>query len=586
MLHTKNNKKIAKVAIYARYSSKNQSKDSADDQIKKIKREIAEDRLRFFKYTQNKWDLDVSESRIFKDEAKSGKSTKSRSGFQKLLRGVQEGAFDVVVIDDLSRLTRDFGDQIKLYELLKFNEIELVSVSDGISSEDPGAKSSFHLKGMVNEMSNTGHANRTRRGQVERVRAGFSTGDKCYGYDSRSTSTRSSGGHQVPSKFKLHINPEEAKVVNLLFDLYLKGYGYTAIARVLNERLIKSPRRGRLITGKEVNWNPSTIRNMLIREKYIGRWHWGKARRAKNPLTEKIVKKPVDSNNWLKLGQDLDQNEDLRIISQKKWNAVQDKFVKNQKVYKGKQNLQAIARSSKEITGKGDSLLAGVLRCSECCGMMLQVSGKSGGYFGCYNYHRKNKEICSNKRVIKRSKIEAVVIDKLQQVLKQPEHLDTAVVLANKKLKDFAENSPSKIQSLEIQVAELEVSLANILQEIMRGNSSGLLTEKMQSLENEKAYISEQISALLQLGKAKTLSVTKEALLGRYETLSGYLEKDPIKGNMALREFLPQGLFCRPESSDAKNRNQQNAKWEVRGTFLANTNLGFSNLLDGGDGGN
>ena len=72
---------------------------------------------------------------------------------------------------------------------------------------------------------------------------------KCYGYNS--------------SDGTLIVNPEEAKNVRLIFDLYLKGYIIVKIVNELFSRKIPSP------TGKE-RWCKRSIDTMLSNEKYTG----------------------------------------------------------------------------------------------------------------------------------------------------------------------------------------------------------------------------------------------------------------------------------------------------------------------------
>ena len=68
--------------------------------------------------------------------------------------------------------------------------------------------------------------------------------------------------------YKLVPNPKEAPHVKTMFDLCCEGLGATAIANYLNERHVK-PR-------KKAYWEPSTIRDILHNETYIGFLTWGK----------------------------------------------------------------------------------------------------------------------------------------------------------------------------------------------------------------------------------------------------------------------------------------------------------------------
>lgn len=116
-----------KAAIYARYSSENQSEKSIDDQARVCKRYCSEH------------ELTVSDEHIYVDEATSG-SLVNRPGLQALEKAAENKEFEAVVVDDLSRLSRSNHQMLTL--VLKFNyyQVKLISVSDGIVTDDENSK--------------------------------------------------------------------------------------------------------------------------------------------------------------------------------------------------------------------------------------------------------------------------------------------------------------------------------------------------------------------------------------------------------------------------------------------------------------
>lgn len=62
---------------------------------------------------------------------------------------------------------------------------------------------------------------------------------------------------------QLVVIEEEAKIVRLIFDLYLQGHGCRKIKRYLEENRIPT------VTGKS-EWSTSTIDRILSSEKYVG----------------------------------------------------------------------------------------------------------------------------------------------------------------------------------------------------------------------------------------------------------------------------------------------------------------------------
>jgi len=116
-----------RAAIYARYSSENQRPESIDDQVSSCKKLAA---TRGFT---------VDDSLIFPDEATSG-ARSDRKGLASLLAASAAKKFDVVLVDDLSRLARDNYLMLSLMAELHFNGVRVVSVADGLDTGDEEAK--------------------------------------------------------------------------------------------------------------------------------------------------------------------------------------------------------------------------------------------------------------------------------------------------------------------------------------------------------------------------------------------------------------------------------------------------------------
>ena len=70
-------------------------------------------------------------------------------------------------------------------------------------------------------------------------------------------------GYDKGKDGNLVVNPEQAKIVKLIYRLFLDGYTFHSIARELTERGIKSPR------GKS-RWGQQTVKSILTNEKYKG----------------------------------------------------------------------------------------------------------------------------------------------------------------------------------------------------------------------------------------------------------------------------------------------------------------------------
>lgn len=89
-------------------------------------------------------------------------------------------------------------------------------------------------------------------------------------------------GYNKDQDGNLVIVEEEAEIVRLIFDLYLKGIGCRKIKKYLEEHGVKT------VTGK-TEWSTATIDRMLSNEKYVGRALLQKTY-VTDPLTHKQMK--------------------------------------------------------------------------------------------------------------------------------------------------------------------------------------------------------------------------------------------------------------------------------------------------------
>src|SRR5690606_26011578 len=147
-----------KAAVYARFSSENQRETSIQDQIRVCKQFAARD------------GIEVLENHIYFDEAQSG-SIRARPGLEALKAAAEDKQFDVVLVDDSSRLSRDNQHFNTLLCLFQFWGVSLISVSDGLDMREEHAKVAYQFRGIIDELYLTDLKKKTTRGQMGQVRS-------------------------------------------------------------------------------------------------------------------------------------------------------------------------------------------------------------------------------------------------------------------------------------------------------------------------------------------------------------------------------------------------------------------------------
>ena len=264
------NSGLMRYVIYARYSSDLQRQSSIEDQMRKC-----------HEYGRSQGWIPATNG-AFTDEAISGVST-DRPGLQRMLRAATNPVrqFDVILVDDTSRISRNLSDAVQLFERLKFAGVRVIAVSQGIDTHSEQADVLVTVHGLVDSLYVKELAKKTHRGLEGVLLRGLHAGGRCYGY------------RNVPAEgggVKLVIHPEEAAMVKRIFELSANGLSLKSIAAELNREKVFPPRPR--ITSKQASWCPTAIREMLRRELYVGRVIWNRSRFTKVPGTNRRVARP------------------------------------------------------------------------------------------------------------------------------------------------------------------------------------------------------------------------------------------------------------------------------------------------------
>lgn len=203
----------------------------------------------------------IKESNIYREIVSGGEAIEDRPEFIKVLKRLEVGNIKGVFVFDPHRLSRSglygAGDVLEAFEItqtlictpMKFYNLE--DKMDKKYLEMIMIQAAEYL-GYVKDVMGAGRMKSFAEGKI------ISTPP--YGYDKEKLKDEKG--------YKLIPHPIESTYVKRMFDLCCEGLGATAIANYLNERNVK-PR-------KKAYWEPSSIRDILKNETYIGILTWGK----------------------------------------------------------------------------------------------------------------------------------------------------------------------------------------------------------------------------------------------------------------------------------------------------------------------
>lgn len=276
------------VALYARYSSEHQREASIDDQFRTCERTVR----------SHGWNVAYR----YEDKAITG-SRADRPGYQQMLKDAEAHRFDVLLVDDLSRLTRDEAESISLRRRLSFWGIRLIGVSDGYDSAAKGHKLQASFRGIMNELYLDDLREKTHRGLMGQVLKGYSSGGRAYGYRRvpiEDPSRQDEYGRPVITAVRWVLDEEEGNWVRWIFERYAAGSSAREIAAELNQLGVASPRGGTWCASA-IHGDPNDGTGILCNPRYAGRVIWNRFRWERHPETKRRIRRLRPRTEWIEI---------------------------------------------------------------------------------------------------------------------------------------------------------------------------------------------------------------------------------------------------------------------------------------------
>ncbi|MGO8868334.1 MAG: recombinase family protein [Alphaproteobacteria bacterium] len=452
---------MTRVALYARYSTDNQSANSIEDQFR-ICREHAD---------RQEWKVIAT----YHDAAISGASVILRPGVQALLQDAQRGKFEVVLAEALDRVSRDQADVATLFKHLRFAGVQIVTLSEGEISE-------LHvgLKGTMNALFLKDLAAKTHRGIRGRVEKGKSGGGLCYGYDV----VKHADAEGEPIRGGRTSNEGEAEIIRRVFREFAAGISPRAIARRLNDEGIPAP-DGALWTDSTLRGHAARGTGLLNNELYVGKLVWNRLRYVKDPATGKRVSRLNPREKWITT-----EVPELRIVDEALWQAA--KARQGELAIKYANVITATrAASANRLSGthRPRSLLSGLLVCG-CCGGPYALRGQ--GRYACSNHVMNGS--CANSRSITREALEARMLDGLRERLMAPEIAAEAMRAYAEETNRLNRERRSSGDADRRELDKVGRSIKEIVTLIEDGRGARALVERLPELEAREDELNARLS--------------------------------------------------------------------------------------------
>ena len=411
-------------------------------------------------------------------------SESKRDALQDIKRDVLNKEIDILLVFMFDRIGRREEETPFVVEWLINEGVEVWSVKEGQRKIENRADKlinyiTYWQAGGESEKTSI----RVREAQVQMAEKGVLTyGGKRnapYGYDFIKSGIYTKKGVE---RQKLIINKVEAKIIENIFDLYIrKGYGIGKISKYLNDKKIE-PRRSKL-------WSVSSVGAILGNPLYMG----FPAYRKKTTVNVTTAKKqPFDT--WVLPEKRVD---DLLIVDEKTWY-----MAKQIRDGRNKEKNNNLETDIKPMQTKSELLLIGMIRCGECGYAFMTSSTKKknkDGNLVKHSYYRCSSvrftNTCElNKKSIKKEEVEGIVLKCVYDFLDSLEKIDLSKAI-RKGVVNNCENEEKELGKCEKELNEIEANLAVLKKEVIKsitGESnftSELLNELILEKENKKVEL-------------------------------------------------------------------------------------------------
>ncbi|WP_445489213.1 recombinase family protein [Niallia sp. 03133] len=386
------------------------------------------------------------------DKGISGKSINGRNGLKRLLEDAKKGKFNEVIVWKISRLARNTIDLLKIVEELHKNNVIFRSYSENFETETPMGKFALQMMGAVAELERNTIVDNVKLGMTQRAKEGKWNGGSMLGYASKDK--------------ELIIIEEEANLVRYIFDLYISGKGYKAIANTLNHEGYK--------TKRNKAFSINSVRTIITNPCYAGfiRFNqvenWNEKRRKGTNKTPVIVK-----------------GEHKPIISEDIWEKTKSILI------------QKSHKPAKTFTGTFP--LTTLLRCQYCGQGMIghkSKKNKNGNeyirYYQCGNFHYKGSSVCKS-HLVNADIAEEYVFKKIEELTSKPSVLKEIVGRVNKEIKSHKEPIQNNLNYINKSIRDNEKSIQKLMTIIETKDSfPKVILKRLEELEIKQNELLEQ----------------------------------------------------------------------------------------------
>ena len=279
---------------------------------------------------------------IIMDDDKSGTDF---SRFADIRNRAKNKEIDVIVFKNSARLGRNQKEALDFVEYLEEQSVEIIFEDEQYNEE------MFGLYAWFNERRARDDSKNIRRNLRHKIEEGDLLVKAIYGYNK-------DGKNMI-------VNKDTAPVVQEIFELYSKDWGYKKIATYLNKKGIPTPSQSRNFTNAKQaeNWQAQHVVRILDDRRYIGDYVGGSTEKLSFKSKKTRVKEKQD---WTII-----ENHHEPIIDK-------ELFEKVQKIRAKRKKESDKYNNGFKFVDVENNLYSGLLYCGRCGTAMYKRKGTTG----------------------------------------------------------------------------------------------------------------------------------------------------------------------------------------------------------------
>lgn len=400
-----NARNVLRVALYLRVSTQEQAKEGYS---------IGEQEDRLKKYAEAMgWDV----YKIYVDPGYSGGDT-NRPGLKTMIKDVEDGLVDKVVVYKLDRLSRSQLDTLYLIEkIFLANNTDFVSMSENFDTSTPFGRAMIGILAVFAQLEREQIKERMGMGKEARAKEGKWGGGSSVpvGYDYN------------PATELLTVNEFEKMQILEAVELFLNGTPLRTICNIFHDKGYTYHGQ----SGHISEWDPKRLKYVFQNKTYLGyikyRGEWYKANHA--PI--------FDSETYNKL---------QKLLTQR---------------------AEDYAMHKKKCQGQ-TTYLGGMIYCKQCGARYAKQSGKRWKnneppkYYVCYSRNKKVPKMvkdpnCKNKNW-KMEELDEIVFNEIRKLAKDPDYITD---IRREREKNKVE--PNKIDLIHKEIENIDGQISRFM---------------------------------------------------------------------------------------------------------------------------